>query len=256
MAISKEWLDTVGGVKVERLTGVKRSGASSDQSKPARAVLHTTEGGWDGSMAVFRSTGTPTFMVGRDNRNVLRVAQFMPMGEMALTLKNASGGVETNRWCLVQIELVGFSQRTFGWPLGVDRKPMDEAVKRTLADLVDQCSAACGIPLKRAGDGTRSVANWSGNTGWFGHAEVPENDHWDPGNFDWADLFKRARPPVVRVRYEIRQGQKILFASKPVRQGPLREQRRLLGFLTFRVVALAKILRTKGPVSLRRVEVK
>lgn len=178
------WLGTVGGITVERTGGVRRSHQRAD-GRPPKGVLHTTEGGWDGSLGVFRRTGTPTFMLGRDARGRLRIAQFMPIGEMALTLKNDSGGIETNRDCLVQIEIVDFSKRTRWLP--------EPETTRLLASLLHRLSLAdVGIPLRRGGDGTRNAQRWRTQAGWFGHSELPENDHWDPGALDWRELLRLA----------------------------------------------------------------
>jgi hypothetical protein len=37
----------------------------------------------------------------------------------------------------------------------------------------------------------RTWANYE-RAGWFGHCQVPGNDHWDPGNIDQADTFAAA----------------------------------------------------------------
>lgn len=193
------WLDKVGGVTVERITDVKRSFAPASKF-PAKGVLHTTEGSWPSALSVFRyNTGTPTFMLGRDGTTrsgvgysgKLRLAQFMPIGEMALTLKNLSGGAETNRDCLVQIELVAFCQWTPWLP--------DAETTALLAALMRELRDKAGIPLRRAGDGSRSVTRWINNAGWFGHSEVPENDHTDPRAIKWADLFSEDKEEDVIV---------------------------------------------------------
>lgn len=204
--IKRQWLDKVGAVEIERITGVKRSNTTSDLSVPAKGVLHTTEGGWEGSLSVFRNvTGTPTIMGGFDPAaGRLRAAQFMPIGEMALTLKNAVGGTETNREARVQIESLGFSQ--FGgkkrWFLGADRKVLSENTKNFMADLVYEVGEAAGIPHRHAGlgFGNRSVSRWDSTAGWYAHSEAPENDHSDPGNeFDWDDLFARGERWTFRL---------------------------------------------------------
>lgn len=179
-----EWLTRVAGFPIEHLSGYRRSHVPVDLSVPRKGVLHTTEGSWAGSLAVFRSRGTPTFMVGRDSASRLRLAQFMPLGEMALTLVDRSGGVRTNRLAIVQIEIVGFAQRDPWLP--------DEATTRLLAGLMRVCREQAGIPLRRGGDGSRSPATWTTRAGWFGHSEVPENDHWDPGALQWERLFALA----------------------------------------------------------------
>ncbi len=187
------WLTEVGGVTVERITDVKRSFVAADRNPP-KGVLHTTEGSWAGSLSVFRfNTGTPTFMIGRDGSTRsgvgytgrLRIAQFMPIGEMALTLKNASGGVETNRDCLVQIELVAFCQWEPWLP--------DAATTELLRKLMLKIEDVAGVPMRRGGDGTRSASNWTMKAGWFGHSETPENDHTDPRAIKWAALLAQTQ---------------------------------------------------------------
>lgn len=196
--IRREWLRRVGDVEVDRITDVKRSMVPCNMSVPAKGVLHTTEGDRLGSISVFRNvTGTPTLGCGRAGDGELHVDQFMPIGEMALTLENDAGGTETNAEARVQIEAYAFSRQTTRpkWFLGVDHKEQDEAEKNLLADLVWQCSEAAGIPHRHAGAGflNRSTNRWDTAAGWYGHSEVPENAHWDPGTFDWDELFKRGQ---------------------------------------------------------------
>jgi hypothetical protein len=191
------WLTSAGGVSVQRLdTGFQRTHTSSDLTKPRKGVLHTPEGGWDGSLSVFRDRGTPTFMVGRNDAGKVSVAQFMPLGERALTLLDESTTpLRTNHWAVCQIELVGFSKRTAWFP--------EDAVAKVLADVVRQASAEMKIPLRRGGDGTRSVTRWTNEAGWFGHIEVPENSHWDPGTFEYKKLWALAAPAPTHVRFEL-----------------------------------------------------
>ena len=184
--IDKAWLtgETFAGTVCRRSpVTVKRSFEQLPRAQQPNGVLHTTEGHWAGSLSVFaNSTGTPTFMLGwneADDNNgkgegPFRVVQFMPLGEMALTLVNDAGGTETNREALVQIEVIAFSKKA-PWLF-------DKQTTETLAALMDRLEEVCGIPLQRAGNGSRSVALWDGKAGWFGHGEVPENGHWDPGN--------------------------------------------------------------------------
>lgn len=211
ISIKRQWLTTVGGVKVERLTRSESGGtiARSNQKipldQPARACLHTTEGHFGSSLEVFERTGTPTWMVGYDELKVvsgkltnqpataktpIRVAQFMPIGEMALTLKNASGGVETNRCCVAQIELVGTCvQGSGGFAPWLPPPP----ILAVLGDLFRQINEVAGVPLVRGGNGTRSVSRWNTNPGWFGHGEAPENDHTDPRAIRWQEVFAKAK---------------------------------------------------------------
>ena len=185
------WLFSVGGIPVEKITDCKRSFVNAN-AQPPKGVLHTTEGSWNGSMQVFKyNTGTPTFMVGRDGsqrqgvgyNGRLRIAQFMPIGEMALTLKNGSGGVETNRDCIVQIELVAHCQWDAWLP--------DPETTKLLNALMQELNNRFNIPMIHSGNGTRSSTRWTRMAGWFGHGEVPENDHTDPRAIRWSVILKK-----------------------------------------------------------------
>jgi hypothetical protein len=98
-------------------------------------------------------------------------------------LKNRPGGVETNRDSAVQIEIVGFAGA-----------PKDVPTLRAVARLCRWIEAEHGIPQKwpngrpRAstnghdpGGHNRNAIAWDTEAGHYGHSQVPENDHWDPG---------------------------------------------------------------------------
>lgn len=171
-----------------------------DQSRPPAGILHTTEGGWDGAMSVFRQHFAPNFMVGRNPEGKVEIVQFIPIGKMAAAVQNLAGGVETNRWARVQIEIVGFSSLK-PWLPGED-------VCHALASLFDAIhdNPLGGIPLKRpfpdtleagitwasASNPRRRSGKWGTVSGWFGHVEVPENDHWDCGSLQVQDIFAMA----------------------------------------------------------------
>lgn len=232
VTIDKKWLTNVGGIPVEKcqrdggsLPNVKRLFEQASRFVPVKGVQHTTEGHFGPSLARFvTDTGTPTFMLGYDQLKVvngkltnkpattstkIRVAQFLPLGEMALTLRNASGGTETNRECHVQIELVGTCVVGAG---GFDAWLPDEPVLKVLADLYSQIEDAIHLPLQRGGDGSRSLARWDNREGWFGHGEVPENDHTDPRRLKYAEVFKLAADTAEF--WEVRSGDHVLHSEK------------------------------------------
>jgi hypothetical protein len=230
ITLEKKWLTSVGGLKIEKcvrnggtLPNVKLLGERASFSVPAKGVQHTTEGHWAGSLSRFvNDTGTPTFMLGYETLKVvngkltnqpatastkIRIAQFDAIGQAMLTLKNAPGGTDTNRECHVQIELTG---TCVVGPSGFDAWLPPEPVLAVLADLYRQIEAAIGIPLQRGGNGTRSLARWDGASGWFGHGEVPENDHTDPRSLKYASIFSRAAPAPLVPFWELRSGGKLL----------------------------------------------
>ena len=185
----KTWLTRVGKFRVEHVPLPYWHG-NVDLSAPRKGILHTTEGSSiEGALSAYRSKNfTPTFTLGRDLRKKVRVMQHKPLGIMGSTLANASGGVETNRVALVQIELVGFSQKDLWYP--------DEEVADALTSLVAAVSDEGKIPLKWNGC-KRSASCWSKVAGWMGHIDVPENFHWDPGQFDTKRLMAQSSAKVA-----------------------------------------------------------
>jgi hypothetical protein len=162
-----------------------------------KAVAHKTQGQSQSPSGNFGATGYwPHFLIGND------VAyQFLPVNKGGYALKNASGGVETNRGGLlvVQIEVVGFSGVTmtgktadrlvsiqkwlrddhgipWEWPSGRPAQAHHDAAGNPIAPPASECN--------------RNVDNWVHRDGWFGHSEVPENYHWDPAytDLEWWTL--------------------------------------------------------------------
>lgn len=262
--IEKRFLEKVGGIPVERLRvapngrRIRRSRERVQLGQEPNGVLHTTEGHFDPSANVFTETGTPTFMLGYQQLKAsgsnapassstrIRVAQFMPIGEMALTLENDAGGTETNREALVQIELVGFAK--------FEKWSPPEPVMKVLADLLRQLHDVCGIPLQRAGNGTRSVTLWhGGRAGWFGHLEVPENNHTDPRNFEWAKLFRMAGK--ASERWEIVSGDRVLFHTSTKSSGGQSGLDRVAKFIKEHERRIEEEESENGRISVRRVRV-
>lgn len=175
----KLWLQKAGPYKVEYHPAPHPTTPVDWGAKP-KGVVHTTEGGWAGAIGVFDQHYAPTFQVGPG-----RIAQFMPIGEMAAALENHSGGVETNADARAQIEIVGFSQHTPWLP---DAKTLD-----ALAYLLAELAARDIVPLVHVPNSQRRPDVWIGGSGWFGHDGVPENEHWDPGALKWAEVMAQAR---------------------------------------------------------------
>jgi hypothetical protein len=118
---------------------------------------------------------------------------------------NARGGIETNSFGVVQIEIVGFSGVTM---------PGDTA--RRLIDLLHFLEDEHAIPWvwpngrPRAarevrpgvfvdpGGHNRSVAGWR-TRGHFAHSQVPENHHWDTAytDLEWFVLNQAMVPAAT-----------------------------------------------------------
>jgi hypothetical protein len=147
---------------------------------PYKIVHHTTEG--------------PTYETARHTYKAKKVDphftvtgsvvyQHIDTSMSARALKNAPGGVQTNRDSAVQIEVVGYAAR-----------PKDAGTLKTTARLCRWIEKEHHIPQqwpngptrwsengKDPGGHNRNAANWNDRSGHFGHSQVPENSHWDPG---------------------------------------------------------------------------
>lgn len=143
-----------------------------------KIVHHTTEGGSaEGAFDAFKSNRSdPHFTV-----DASKIYQHIDTDTAARSLRNASGGVETNRDRAIQIEVVGFAG-----------KPKSKAALKNLARLCRWLEDVHHIPAvwpagppkpakngKDPGGHQRSISKW-GKGGHFGHCHVPENTHWDP----------------------------------------------------------------------------
>lgn len=221
-------ISRVGPYKVEQISGCIRTHSPVDLSKPPTVGLHTTEGGWDSSISVFRSRlTTPIFLVGNK-----RLGQCAPLGEMGAAFENDPGGVETNRWCRVQIEIVEFSEQKCWLP--------DDGTLDVLVHLLAWIADNCGVPMKRAWDGCdlgptpwatedfprRHANKWGNFAGVFGHVEIPENAHWDPGELDYPKLFAKVRDVGVKRARTLRltspamKGDDVRRAKKLLEENP------------------------------------
>lgn len=147
--------------------------------KPFKIVHHTTEGSSAaGAFAAYaKNRSDPHFTV--DGTGVF---QHIDTGTAARALRNAPGGVQTNRDGAIQIEVVGFA--------GSSKKA---PTLRNVARLCRWIEETHGVsrawpsgPPKPARDGRdpgghdRDAARWDAQSGHFGHSQVPENTHWDP----------------------------------------------------------------------------
>ncbi|MES0133606.1 N-acetylmuramoyl-L-alanine amidase [Mesorhizobium sp. M0016] len=147
---------------------------------PFKIVHHTTEGSSaQGAFDAFQAHHSdPHFTV-----DATKIYQHIDTGEAARALKNLTGGVQTNRDSAVQIEVVGFAHR-----------PKTRATLENVRKLCRWIESTHGVPKvwpngppKPAVDGhdpgghNRNAANWDTKGGHYGHSNVPENTHWDPG---------------------------------------------------------------------------
>jgi hypothetical protein len=105
--------------------------------------------------------------------------QHIPANRAARALRNESGGVQTNRWRVFQIECLGFANEVAFHPV--------------MAEVAEWAHDRLGVPLSStvtwmsypSSFGQTSVrlssGEWSDYAGHLAHMHVPENDHGDPG---------------------------------------------------------------------------
>jgi hypothetical protein len=147
---------------------------------PFKIVHHTTEGStYAGAKAAFKAhKSDPHFTVAGEE-----IFQHIDTGLAARALRNPPGGVETNRDSAIQIEVVGFAGSA-----------KDVTTLRSVARLCRWIESEHGVtqvwpngrPRQSAngqdpGGHNRNAQTWDATEGHYGHSQVPENTHWDPG---------------------------------------------------------------------------
>src|SRR5215475_11748660 len=187
----KPWLDQAGRFPIDHIGGIPHFNTAVLLDAPRTGVLHTTEGSWASSLAVFKQHYAPQFMLGFDAQaQKVRIAQLVQIGTIGASL------MQHNNQAIVQIEMVSFSKEQPWLP--------DDDTVEALASLMAVCEGEYGIPLTRPwatgdwgkyGDNPhRSSGNFGKVAGWYGHGDCPLPDnHWDPGNLKWDAVFAKAQ---------------------------------------------------------------
>lgn len=155
---------------------------------PFRIVHHTTEGGSaSGAFQAFRNNRSDPHFTVDDHA----VYQHIDTGLAARALRNLGGGVQTNRLSAIQIEVVGTATR-----------PKPRGTLENVARLCRWLERTHSIPRawpsgipKAARNGrdpgghNRNPTIWATKGGHYGHSQVPENIHWDPGYTEGESTF-------------------------------------------------------------------
>jgi hypothetical protein len=160
-----------------------------------RIVWHTTEVATaEEAFGYFRKRNSwPHFTV-----DELRVYQHVDTGIACRALEHPPGGIETNRWHAVSIEIVAQAALP---------KPVARIARAArLARWIEQTHGVPqvwpnGHPLpakdgKDPGGHNRDPKTWKDQGGHYGHCHVPDNVHWDPGQIDIAALMAPDPPDV------------------------------------------------------------
>jgi hypothetical protein len=176
-----------------------RAGGTYDGS-PWRLVLHSTEGGSvDGAVDAYRSHGGwPTFTV--DPVSGRRV-QHYDTDTAARALAHPSGTPATNNANAVQVEIVGYAERSM--PYLTDSQ-LDWLGGQVVAPIRHAAPFALTAPrFVPYPDSYGAYApqrfpwpQWSSFGGVCGHEHVPGNDHGDPGAINIDRVLAAARGDI------------------------------------------------------------
>lgn len=188
-----------------------RSLTFTEKTDP-KGCLHTTEtSGWP-SYAGWTVHPHATVM---PKKNVgVEIHQHVDFAHASFSLRNLSGGVETNRDYVFQFELIGTCTKGgpgYYWPDADDAvlkdlyikliKPLSDAYKIPLVIPGFQAYPASAGARKPAGPSNTvrlSGSAFDNFSGWVGHENVPENVHGDPGLFPWARMLALVRKPTPK----------------------------------------------------------
>jgi hypothetical protein len=187
----KPWLNEAGKFPIAHIGGIPHYNEAALLNAPRTGVLHTTEGGWAGSLAIFQKHFAPHFMLGYDaDAQKVRIAQLVQVGTIGAALR------ANNNRAIVQIEMIGFSKE-YPW------LPDDETFA-ALASLMAVCAREYAIPLihpwpdgdfgKAGKNPHRSSGKYGKIAGWYGHGDCPTPcAHWNPGNLKWSVILAMAQ---------------------------------------------------------------
>lgn len=184
-------MGTVWIAGAERFGDGSIGGAMDSPNLPGRAVEHTVEcppgRGYFLSMAAYLVRVATEPHILRDPQSD-SLGQFGPLNQSARALRNA-GSVRTNRTgqVCIQSEVCAYASRP--WTDGF--VPADNPNYLKFIAAVDSWNVPrvwpAGPPQRYPGDhDDRDMSTWLNRGGYFGHSQVPGNDHGDPGAIDIA----------------------------------------------------------------------
>jgi hypothetical protein len=184
------WVDTL-------YPGGSRQVTSGDsfpyKTPPCIFVMHTTEGSSYPSYAYNKSPHATVNPAGKTWR------QHRPLNQPAWSLQ-ANGGVSTNSWGAIQLEIIGYAKSLMSLPAdqvdyvaGLIKMLCAQSGVETKSSVTFDDSSAAGTD----GSVRLSANSWYNYRGILGHQHVPTNDHWDPGAIDinmWLNAINGTAP--------------------------------------------------------------
>jgi hypothetical protein len=182
-------------------TRIEGSGSGAMTGGPPRWVWHTYEAGYSLTAA---NGARGLISAGNDVHFTFHpisgeVVQILPASAGGKGLLNAAGGVQTNRMGTVCIQVEVIARAARPWTLdltGAGRRGLALLVGFARAHGIPDVWPAGPPPAYPPGSGNRSPSIWTSRAGHYGHSQVPENDHGDPGALDVRALFAAVPIPA------------------------------------------------------------
>jgi hypothetical protein len=210
--LAAAWVDSIPSVDGGRINVVKKDFGVAVGPVDAIAherpvcVPHTTEG----YTLPYYTVGAPHVDVGPFERGGrIFTRQLVAFGQTATALRNESGGIETNRRVICQIEQVAFTSRDLWLP-----NAEMQVIMASWAEFLDK---EFGVPQRYPYDpkdmegGTWAVETnpwrrrglFATTAGWHPHAAIPENEHWDCGGENIPAILSRAATPQMQRAFQL-----------------------------------------------------
>ena len=131
-------------------------------------------------------------------------AQFYPANSRSKSVADKAGGTRTNRAgkVVIQVEAVFFPWTIFDGKAYETLTDTPMKGWRGLHAWVRSWGVPNAWPMGRptSFDSNRSESTWRKRGGWYGHSQVPENDHQDPGTWPAFPKTSTPRPYPAGIR--------------------------------------------------------
>ncbi len=188
----------------ERLAN-PRSAGGTYLDAPWRFVFHTIEGkpSAQGFRMLAAGHANPPHLWAMPSANLL--LQTIPLNRSAYALARP-GSIQTNRLRAIQVEVWGFAAEmvnatpdVLNWLADRVLAPVARLVPINLNQVRP---TGPGEPCYGKNSSCRMTpAEWQAFNGVGGHKDVPDNDHWDPGQLNLGAIAARARASAGGTSY-------------------------------------------------------
>jgi hypothetical protein len=134
-----------------------------------------------------------------------RIAQLLPASSRSKSVVDGPGGTRTNRAgsVVIQVEAVFFPYCRKDGVVYAKLSDTPCAGWDRLHDWIKSLGVPDVWPMGKpvSFDSNRSESVWESQAGWYGHSQVPENDHQDPGS--WPDFTDAPSTPAPKPLPEV-----------------------------------------------------